>query len=56
VPGVLVLVEQHRPVGGALGGPHLGVLGRHPRRDRQLVAEVDGPLRTLARRERLDER
>jgi hypothetical protein len=56
VPGVLVLVEQHRPEGGPLGDADLGMGVGDPGRDRELVGEVDGALGPLARRERLHQR
>jgi hypothetical protein len=44
VPGVLVLVEQHRAVGGALHLADLGVGVGDARGDGELVGEVDRPL------------
>jgi hypothetical protein len=56
VPGVLVLVEQHRPVGGALHLADLGVGVGHAGGDGELVGEVDGALGPLPRDERLHQR
>ena len=54
--GVLVLVEQHGAVGGALVAPTSGCASAHAGGDGQLVGEVDRALRPFARDERLHQR
>ena len=56
MPGVLVLVEQHRAVGGALGGTDLGVGVGHAGGDGELIGEVDRALGPFPRDERLHQR
>ena len=56
MPGVLVLVQQHRGVPGPLGPADLGERVRDPGRDGHLVAEVDRPGLALGPPVALDQR